>query len=333
MPIHQPTFRVVANGDDITAAIRERLVSLSITDEAGMESDSLTIDLADTAPHIRLPSTGAEVRVWLGYKPAVEYMGLYVVDGLTLSGPPNAISIKASGAPFERSKGYSQLQTRRTRSWTPRTVGELVKEIAGVHGLRPAVADSLSETALQHLDQMDESDMHLLTRVAKEHGAIAKANGGALLFVKQGEGKTVSGKVLPTITVTPEDVTSWTVDISGRTNYRSVVAIWRDVASAKDVEETVGEGEPVMRIRNAYPNKEAARHAARSKLDAFQSGKRTLSLTMPGNPSIRAESRLMLSGFRVGVAGEWSVIKATHKLGSGGYVTEVEGNCLVPHGL
>jgi uncharacterized protein len=39
------------------------------------------------------------------------------------------------------------------------------------------VAESLAGIHVTHLDQTEESDLHLLTRLAREHGALAKAGG------------------------------------------------------------------------------------------------------------------------------------------------------------
>lgn len=58
----RPAFTIRANGRDITAAIRDRLLSISVKDEAGLKSDSVTLRLDDRplrnadgahAPHCR----------------------------------------------------------------------------------------------------------------------------------------------------------------------------------------------------------------------------------------------------------------------------------------
>ncbi len=43
----KPEYRPLANQNDITSKISNRLISLRYTDEAGMESDILEITLAD----------------------------------------------------------------------------------------------------------------------------------------------------------------------------------------------------------------------------------------------------------------------------------------------
>ena len=97
---YKPDFRIVADCHDITSIIRSRLVSLSLTDEAGLQSDTLELVLADHDPSRRivLPPTGAELEVWLGYAGALCRMGLFVVDELELSGPPGRLVIKAKAA-------------------------------------------------------------------------------------------------------------------------------------------------------------------------------------------------------------------------------------------
>lgn len=52
------------------------------------------------------------------------------------------------------------------------------------------------------LDQTDESDLSFLTRLAKDHDAIATVKGGALLFIGKSEGVTASG-----LTMIPRPIT------------------------------------------------------------------------------------------------------------------------------
>jgi len=322
---YRPAFRVEANGNDITESIRQRFISMTITDEAGLASDSLTLELDDSGTGINLPATGAELRVWLGYESAARFMGLYVVDEIELKGPPDQMIITAKAAPFKDSKSYTALHTQHNRSWTPRTLGDLAASIAAEHGLTPAVSPALAGHKLPHLDQADESNMNLLTRVAKRVGGIAKANDGKLIIVPQGEGKTMSGKSMPTVSIARESGTSHTVKLIGRQDYQKVVTVWRDANAAQDKEAIAGAGEPVRRVRHVYPDQAAAEKAAQSSLEAYRRGKSTLSVSLPGRPELAAEGRVILSGFRSGVNGEWSITRVTHSLSPRGYTTSVTG--------
>lgn len=318
----RPVFILEANGADITAAIRRGLKKLTLVDEAGVSSDSLTITLADDG--INLPPTGAELSLWLGYQGAARYMGLFVVDEVELSGPPSEMSIKALAAPFKQSTSYGALQDQKTRSWEPCTVETLVKTIAADHGLTAAVSSELAGVSLDHIDQTNESDINLLTRVARNMDAIAKAGGGRLIFVPQGQGTTAAGKALPTVNVNRSDLARWRVPISDRANYGAVVATWRDKDAALDQEVTVGDGTPVFRLRHTYPSADAATRAAKGRLQGFARGSSKLSATLAkGRTDIVAESRLVVSGVRTGVDGEWSITRVTHTL-SDKLVTAIE---------
>ena len=61
----QPNFRIIANKSDITKTVNGRLLSLEITDEIGIVSDSLTMQLDDRDGALAVPPRGAELVVYL----------------------------------------------------------------------------------------------------------------------------------------------------------------------------------------------------------------------------------------------------------------------------
>ena len=88
----QPDFKILADKQDITATIRDRLLSLRVTDEAGTKSDTVEIQLDDRDSKISWPRHGAELEVLLGYRSeGLVRMGHYVVDEIEHSGPPSAL--------------------------------------------------------------------------------------------------------------------------------------------------------------------------------------------------------------------------------------------------
>lgn len=324
----KPDYRLLANQADITNTIRRRFISLRYTDEAGIDSDVLEIVLADHEPErpIEIPPTGAELELFLGYDGASERIGLFVADEVELSGWPGQMTIRARAAPFEASKrGLSSLQTQKTRSWDAgKLLGDVVKTIASEHGLDPAVAEVLTEIALPHLAQTDESDINFLTRIARRYDSVVKPADGKLVLAKTGTAKTVSGQSMPTVTLTPADVTSWRVSITKRETSGCVVACWHETDAAKRHEVKVGDGEPVTRLKMYYPNQDLARSAAQAEIQKRERGTVSVNVTLPGRTDLVAEGRLVLRGFRSGVDGEWSIKRAEHNLSGSGYTTSVE---------
>ena len=101
----------------------------------------------------------------------------------------------------------SGIRAPKTRSWRDVTLEDIVKKIAGEHGLKPRVSDSLKSVFYKYLAQTAESDLNLISRLAKDLDAVAKAAGGYLIVAKRGDGKAADGSDLPVITLTRSQMT------------------------------------------------------------------------------------------------------------------------------
>lgn len=324
----RPEFRLVANSQDVTAAIAARFVSLHLTDEAGLQADTLEIVLSDTDPAdpVEIPPRGAELELFLGYDGQAQRMGLFVCDEVELDGWPGSMTIRARAAIYEGTpKGKTDLQTQKSRSWADgTTLGAMVSKIAKEHGMEAALSPSLVGIVLPHFDQTEESDVSFLGRLAKRYDAVVKPSGGKLVLSKRGEGKSASGDDLAPVSIDAADVTSYKMTLSTRESPGTVVAFWHDKGMAKRQEVHVGSGDPVKQIRHHFPNAAAATQAAQSELQRRERGQERLSLTLPGSPDIVAECALSVSGIRAGVNGDWLVARVVHSLGRQGYACEVE---------
>ncbi|TLP67075.1 late control protein D [Parasedimentitalea maritima] len=323
-----PFFRITVDGTDISGVLAPRLVSLTLTDAAGVQSDNVQITLSDTTLFGRLvePRAGAEIRVWLGYPLQLKYMGMFTADSVEVEGPPDRMMITGLATiNGETTSGKTALTDQKKRSWPEGTsIGALVEKIAGEHDMEPAVSQSLADLALPHIDQIDESDMNLLSRVARDFDAIAKPGDGRIVMAKRGESLTASGQPMPTLLLTQKKVSRWRYRNSVKAKAGSVVAVYQDLARGKPEERTAGEGEPVRRLKRRFPNKDAAQTAADSEFQKLQRAGRSLLITMPGDPDAMAEGKLLAAGFRSYIDGEWLITRATHNLDSGGYRTSIE---------
>lgn len=325
-----PEFLLTANGQSLPGAALGRVRSIVITDEAGYQSDTVEITLADTDPlnPIEIPPTGAEIQVSLGYRETgLQPMGLFIADEVELSGWPGEMVIRGRAAPYDKSKGgKTDLQTQKTRSWSKGLkLGDMVAKIAKEHSMEAQVAASLKSITLPHFDQTEESDISFLVRVTRKYDAVVKPGGGKLAVAKRGESKSASGEEMPTIILVPQDCTRWSLSITTRDSDGTVVAYYHDRGAAKRQEVSVGSGDPVRRLRHNFPDKASAEKAAQAELDKRGRRKNKLSVTMPGDPTLAAEAKLALSGFRSGVPLEWLVTRVAHRFDVGtGYSCEVE---------
>ena len=145
-----PAYRIQVEGQgDVTAQIRERLLSLRVRDEEGYQSDAVEIRLDDRGGEMELPRRGVALEVELGYEASGRVrMGRYVVDEVELSGPPETLTVRATAADMRT--GAKQ---RKTRSWDEVTIADLVTTIARDHDLDPRVERGLARIVLPHVDQ------------------------------------------------------------------------------------------------------------------------------------------------------------------------------------
>ena len=317
-----PQFRIVVEGQgDVTSQIRERLLVLRVRNEEGYRSDAVEIRLDDRGGETELPRRGVALDVELGYEASGRVaMGRYVVDAVELSGPPETLTVRATAADMRT--GAKQ---RKTRSWDEVMIGDLVAKIAREHDLEPRVAQELARIVLPHVDQTDESDLHLLTRLGEKYDAAARPAGGRLLFTRRGTGRSATQGAVTAVRVAREQAGDYRVTFDDRRRYGSVKAYWYDRSAGRRREVTAGSGEPVYALRDDQIDAQTARYAARARLDALNRGAVALSLSLrPGAPTVNAETPLTLSGFRDGVDGRWIVTRVSHELSGGGLTTDVE---------
>ena len=316
-----PLFAVTLNGTDITSNIADRLISLSISDEAGVSSDRFELALDDRDHALGWPGAGVELEIALGYRETggVRTMGRYTVDEVESSGPPAELRLRGAAADM-----LASIKSQRRADYDGKTLGEIVRTIAGRHNLTPQIAAVFESQPVEHLDQTDESDLHLLTRLAEQFGATTKPAAGRLLFVEAGKGLDASGAAMPSVAIIRSQGTSWRASEQERQFYSRVEARWKPARKHATQTVVVGDGEPSTSLRNAYRSEPEARRAAEARLRKMSRARTALSLSLPGDPELVAERPITLVGFRDGVDGAWLITRAEHRLDSSGYSTSID---------
>ena len=343
---NSPSFRLTLEGADITQKIEKRLMSLTLTDNRGFEADQLDIELDDADCQLLLPRRGVSLSLALGWQgEALFPKGTFIVDEIEHSGTPDRLTLRARSADFRQT-----LNTKREKSWHQTTVGDIVKDIAGRHKLKIALGDDVATMAVDHLDQTNESDASFLMRLAKQSGAIASIKNGNLLFIRQGQGKTASGKALPVITIQRKDGDSHRFTMADRDAYTGVIASWlhtreptkKPVAKvkrrrkkttkkkkpeAKQGDYLIGTDENVLVLSRTYANRANAERAAKMRWERLQRGVASFSIQLArGRADLYTEMPVKVSGFKQQIdAGEWIVTTLTHSLSAySGYTTSID---------
>lgn len=311
-------------GRDITGAIQDRLISITVTDNSGEQADEIEIELDDRNYAIAEPRKGVELTIALGYAgEALFPIGRFVVDEVWPEGPPDVLKIKGKAADMR-----AGLKAAKTRAWRETTVQQIVAQIADEHGLTPAVASGLGGQPIQHRDQSAESDLHFLTRLGRDYGAVAAPKDGRLVFAPPASGVSASGRAMAEIALDRKDLTDWKGVAADRDSYGSVKARYRLMDEARTAYAVAGSGEPARTLRTTYADEATAKAAAEAELARLGQATGGVELTMPGRPEIAAQSPIRLSGIRPSLCRKWIATTVTHRLdwSSGGFVTTVAAN-------
>ncbi|WP_375592129.1 phage late control D family protein [Chitiniphilus eburneus] len=335
----RPAWTLTADGSAITAALAPRLISLTLTDNRGLEADTLELVLDDADGRLDLPMRGTELRLALGWQgQGLIDKGSYTVTDVEHAGTPDTITVRATSANLR-----GALADLRERSWHQTSVGAIVRKIATEHGLTPAIEPTLDRASVGHLDQANESDINLLTRLAREHDAIATIKAGRLLFLAAGQGTSVSGAELPTLTIERRQGDQHRFSLADRDQASTVVASYQDSRSSKrgSVRYAGPAGERpsqtkskaiaadtgnTLTLRHVYASKGNAQRGAKSAWERAQRGAASFSISLAlGRPDLIPECPVRVQGFKPLIDGQPWIVKAlTHTLGDGGLTTSVE---------
>lgn len=324
-----PAFRITVDGNDIAMRIAPRLMSLQLTDNRGLEADQLSITLSDHDGLLTIPPRGAVIRLWLGWSDTgLVDKGSYIVDETEHSGAPDVLSIRARSADLRKG-----LKTKRERSWSTTTLGKVLRDVALGNGLTAKIAGTLDSQTIHQLDQANESDANLLTRLGEDFDAVATVKAGCLVCLPAGGGKTVSGLSLPHITLIRRDGDQHRFLQADRNSYDGVRAYFYDVNSTKKQEAIAGGGENLKDLRHTYSDRQSALRAARAELNRLQRGSATLSYTLAkGLPDLIPELTYTLQGVKAEIDEIiWYGGNVQHSLtDSSGYTVSLELESKLP---
>ncbi|MCF6777648.1 hypothetical protein L3V83_13845 [Thiotrichales bacterium 19X7-9] len=315
-------YKIEANDKNITDMISEHLISLTINDSLGDNSDSLSLTLSDSNEDIQFPKAGAELKVSLGTKNNLHSFGVFVVDHVSYKTPPSLIEISAKSVPFNQSKQFQAMQSKLNRSFDQTTIGDIVKQIANEHGLSYSVAPELESTPITHIDQTNESNVSFLYRIARLHNIKLKLTYEKIILL-QTDGQTVTGKDIQPIELELTEISTLSYSTQKKISYQSVITQYHNLDTGNTEEVTIGKGDPVMRTSYLYPDKEQAKKMAEKVLAKAQDDSDELSISIMGNVNLIAGVPIKIKNLREDILQDWVIKTANHTLSEAGYLTNI----------
>ena len=322
----KPDFRITGTSGDLTNTYAQRLASLQITDNSTEQADTVSIELSNHDGKLPVPAQGEILTIAIGYEGNTVDKGQFVIDQISLSGFPERMTLSGKAAPFAAAGSFTPFQSRKSRSFDNITLGQLVTNLAAECGLVPGIAPQYYSVTIPHLDQTNESNMNLLTRLARDYEALMKPTFGRLLFLPRSTGSSITGAALPGPTITKSEVASYNADISQRTRYGKATTRWHDPTTGETKSFSLeGQSEGAdYEAPHLYPDEAAAKNAAKSILKSSERGSESITLSLSGRPDIIAEGLVTLTGFPAAMNKSWTIKTVTHSLSPSGFTTSVQ---------
>ena len=212
----------------------------------------------------------------------------------------------------------------RTGEYKATDLNGLVGTIAARYGRAAKVSAKLGALKYPWEPQSEESDFHLLARLARDHDAVYKIAGSEILFLARDE---IAASIAFSIT----DFIECSVDDDDRSKHGKATGHYHDRGKAERIPETYnsddGSDGPEAMLRHTYPDADRAMAAAKGRMSRLQRLEKRLHGVLTGNTGIMAG---MVGTIAWGVElydGDYALKTVCHEIKKGhGFTTTIDSH-------
>ncbi|WEJ33850.1 late control D family protein [Devosia sp. SD17-2] len=319
-------WRVLADGRDMTAAMRPFLISVSISDKDGTAGDTCQLQFDAAGGQITLPQNGGKVQVYL--EGVNKFDG--VVDSVRFAlsrGGGRTLNVGAKG--FDANGPVKQPQSFHMDDGSLQQFLDKAAKTAGLSGIQ--IDPSFAAITRNYWSAEAESFLHLGQKLARDLGGTFKIRGERAVLAKRGTGIAPSGVALPpVIGIVGQNVIGLDIEpISTRDRFKTAAVRYFDRAEAvfKTIRmETDDERARVDResLTIAADENQARMIAEGRKADSKREGGGG-SVTLDLDVTAQPEAPFILQGAYPRVDGTYRIASVTNKADrSGGSTTSLE---------
>lgn len=319
-------WSVLVDGKDVSSQMANYLESITVTDKAGVSSDSCSLRLDDTGGQIRLPQPGGSVVVRLD---GVQVFA-GIIDSVKSSGSRSSgrsLSVSAKGFDVN-GKAKEPQRVHQDEG----TVGDFLKTVAKKAGFDMKIDPALANIARDYIAADAESLLHVGEKLARELGGTFKLRENMAVLAKHG-----ADFGLPLVkglfsTSGGGNLISWDIEpVSTRAVFKEITVPYFDRKDGLPRDYKTGSGaagdtaKAVNLVRSVARDESHAKEIAEGRKQQIEreGGKGRVSLDL--TPEAQAEALFQLSGTRPGVDGTYRIVSVTHKADrSGGATTDLE---------
>ena len=322
---------IIYEGKNISKDIASYLLSFTYTDNASDKADDISFSLEDRK---RLwvddwfPTKGDKVKASIVVhewdapdKTKSLPCGTFEVDEVTVSGPPNTVTIKGISTLVSK----PMRQEKHTKAWENVKLSTIAGDMANKNGLK-LFWDSKKDPLFERRDQVEMSDLEFFSGLAKDYGIAVKVTDTQLVCYnkEEYEEKNPVGE----LKFGDKKLLSWSFSSKAAGTYKAARLQYHDPVKNINIDvteesedETEGTGR-TLEINQKADTIDDAKKIAQERLKSVNKKEITGNLTLMGDLRFVGASNIKISGFGA-FDGDYVIEKATHSV-SGSYTTKLD---------
>lgn len=316
---------ITYKGKDISLDIAPFLTSFTFTDNSGKTADDISFTLMDRKGlwlSSWFPAKGDKVTCSIVVDDQTAKSlpcGVYEVDQIDYSAPPQTMTIKAVSAAI--TKGMKN--EKHNRTWENAGIKLIASDIANNNGL--ALYFDAEDITLERREQIQQSDMEFINSLCSDYGLEVKVNEGKLI-IYDGELNDDKESVAELKSDDPK-IISWKFSTKASGIYKKAHVKYHNAAKnetyeAEDEDDSTEGTERVYEYSGYIESDGDAKALAKRMLYEANKKETSCSIVLMGDMRFRAGSNVTFSGFGA-FDGKYNISKAVHTVGNG-YTTTLE---------
>ncbi len=247
--------------------------------------------------------------------------GVFEIDSVSYTGPPQKLSIKATSIPYKT----ELRQTKHSRTWENTTLKNMGAKIAKRNGMKFMYLSDSNPT-YKRKEQVNMTDIAFLKKMCKKAGISLKVTSKTIVLFDAADYE--KKKEVKKIKAGKGNILSYSFSTkTADTAYSSCHVIYTDPNTKKTIEATYtpenanSDGQK-LEVKQKVSSVAEARELARKSLRAKNKGETTAEFTLVGDVDYVAGITVRVYGYGE-FNGKYIVEQATHSI-TGGYKTQIK---------
>lgn len=323
---NKPLAKIIWNGKNVTGDLQPFLSSVTYTDNEEGAADDVSIVLDNGSGLFSgdwYPAEGDVLELYLGYENKLMNCGLFQVDELTFTGPPDIITIKTIASFVTKT-----LRTRNSKAFEEQTLRQIALYFCNKHGLKliDNSDNMLGQIYLDRKTQEEKTDLQFLSELATEFGFIFSIKGNDLIFTSFY--KLDNADAIKDISI--YQIGNYSITEKCFDTYAYATLLKRNpkkntIANEYQAYDGVTVKEDILLVVGSGGNKKTLEAKVKAGLWSKNRFKQSGSLNdSPGDPYLVAGMNFNLTGLNL-ISGKYHITKSNHTIsGEGAYATSLE---------